>query len=74
MARDELRYLGLHSFLQQLPRPVSQHLGQRVGHRQADSWIPILNYAIFFHGVFLLSNKVDGSSKNSSRIRHELHP
>ena len=38
------------------------------------SWIPILNYAIFFHGVFLLSNKVDGSWKNSSRIRHLFHP
>jgi hypothetical protein len=31
--------------------------------RQGDSWIPILNYAIFFHGIFLLSNKVDGSRK-----------
>src|ERR1051325_1968117 len=55
MLRDELRHFGFHRFLQQLPRPMSQYCGQRVGHRQTDSWIPIRNYAIFFHGVFSLA-------------------
>ena len=53
MPRHKLRHLGFHCLLQQLPRPVPQHLRQGVGHRQGHSWIPILNYAIFSHGVFL---------------------
>ncbi|MGH9967127.1 MAG: eCIS core domain-containing protein [Pyrinomonadaceae bacterium] len=71
MARHELRHLCFHCLLQQLPRPAAQHFGQRLRHRQRHSWIPILNdcwipfvtCVIFLHGVFLLSNKVDGSPK-----------
>src|SRR5882724_4814683 len=63
MAPRKLRQLGFHCLLQQLPRPAAQQLRQRVRHRQRDSWILVGNYAIFLHGVFLLSNKVDGSAK-----------
>jgi hypothetical protein len=30
---------------------------------QRHSWIPVRNYAIFLHGVIVLSNKVDGLEK-----------
>jgi hypothetical protein len=43
MPLDELRHLGFHCLLQQLPRPVPQNLGQQVRHRQRDSWILVFN-------------------------------
>src|SRR3954451_12407979 len=55
MAPDKLRHLRFHCLLQQLTRPVSQNFRQRIRHWQSDAWIPILNYAIFFHGVFSLA-------------------
>src|SRR5215203_3336141 len=54
MAPHKLRHLRFHCLLQQLTRSVSQNLRQRIRHWQSDAWIPILNYAIFFHGVFSL--------------------
>src|SRR5215212_11069262 len=55
MAPHKLRHLRFHCLLQQLTRSVSQNLRQRIRHWQSDSWIPVLNYAIFFHGVFSLA-------------------
>src|SRR3954454_18493340 len=67
MLSEKLRHLCLDRLSQQRPRPVAQHLGERVAERP---WLKQLDDVSIGHGVSLLCWRSGGS--NTPTIRRLL--